>query len=77
MDFFFNGLENARYGGFKAEIINGFTFKAIDQPENFNEMFLLSNQWLKPVMRGHSLGLATTFTTTLGKLQLPQSYSNQ
>jgi hypothetical protein len=38
--------------------------KAIKQPDNLNEMYLLANYWVKPVMRGGATGLASTFTTT-------------
>ncbi len=53
---FFRGLDNARYAGFKTEILNGLTSKAIKQPENLNAMYLLANQWVKPVTRGNAAG---------------------
>jgi hypothetical protein len=57
-----------RYAGFKTEILNGLTLKAIEQPENLNTMYLLANQWVKPVPRGNATGFASAFTTTLTAL---------
>ena len=61
---FFEGLDNARYASFKTEIINSLTSKAIEQPQNLNEMYLLTNQWLKMTTKT-IMGYATTFVTTL------------
>ena len=36
---FFQGLDNARYAGFKKDILNNLTSKAIEQPKNLNEMY--------------------------------------
>jgi hypothetical protein len=68
---FFRGLDNARYAGFKTEILNGLTSKAIAQLENLNAMYLLANQWVKPVTRGNTAGFASTFTTTLDRTKWP------
>jgi hypothetical protein len=62
---FFQGLDNAIYAGFNTKILSRLTSKAIKQPENLNTMYLLANQWVKPVMRGNAAGFASTFTTTL------------
>ncbi len=70
---FFRGLDNARYAGFKTEILNELTTKAIKQPENLNAMYLLANQWVKPVTRGNAAGFASTFTTTLDGTSRPCS----
>jgi hypothetical protein len=65
---FFRGLDNGRYAGFKTEILNGLTAaKLITQPVNLNAMYLLANQWVKPVARGSAAGYANTFHTTLDK----------
>ena len=61
---FFEGLDNARYATFKTEIMNSLTSKAIEQPKNLNEMYLLANQWLKTTTK-INMGYATTFVTTL------------
>ena len=66
---FFRGLDNARYAGFKTEILNGLTAKSITQPANLNAMYLLANQWVKPVTRGNAAGFASTFLTTLDKTE--------
>jgi hypothetical protein len=65
------GLDNARCAGFKTEILNGLTLKAIAQRENLNAMYLLANQWVKPVMRGNASGFSSTFTTTLDCTERP------
>ncbi len=70
---FFRGLDNARYAGFKTYILNGLNSKAIEQPENLNAMYLLANQWVKPVGRGNATGFASTFTTTLDRTEQPHS----
>ncbi len=62
---FFHGLDSARYAGFKTEILNGLTAKSITQPANLDAMYLLANQWVKPVTRGNTMGFASTFHTTL------------
>ncbi len=66
---FFHGLDNAKYAGFKTEILNGLTAKSITQPANLNAMYLLANQWVKPVTRGNATGFASTFHTTLNKTE--------
>jgi len=52
---FFNRLDNGRYASFKAEIINGLTAGSIKQPADFNEMYLLANQWLKTAKRNRAV----------------------
>jgi hypothetical protein len=64
---FFRGLDNGRYAGFKTEILNGLTAKSITQPANLNDMYLLVNQWVKPVTRGNAAVYASTFHTMLDK----------
>jgi hypothetical protein len=66
---FFRGLDNARYTGFKTEILNGLTAKSIMQPANLNAMYLLANQWVKPVTRANAAGFASTFHTMLSKTE--------
>jgi hypothetical protein len=58
---FFHGLDNGIYAGFKTEITNGLTAKSIIQPANLNVMYLLLNQWVKPVTRGNASGFVSTF----------------
>ena len=48
---FFEGLDYARYASFMMEIMNSLTSKAIKQPKNLNEMYLLAHQWLKTTMK--------------------------
>ncbi len=69
---FFRGLDDEKYAGFKTEILIGLTSKAIKQPENLNAMYLLANQWVKPVTRGSAAGFASTFTTTLDRTERPR-----
>ncbi len=66
---FFCGLDNARYAGFKTEILNRLTAKSITQPANLNAMYLLANQWVKPVTRGNAAGFVSAFHTTLDKTE--------
>ena len=66
---FFCGLDNARYAGFKTEILNGLTAKSIMQPANLNAMYLLANRWVKTVTRGNALGFANMFHTMLDKTE--------
>jgi hypothetical protein len=72
---FFQGLDNARYSGFKTKILNGLASKAIKQPKNLNVMYLLSNEWVKPVTRGNATGFTSTFTTTLDRTERPHGQS--
>ena len=73
---FFRGLDNARYAGFKKDILNNLTSKAIEQPKNLNEMYLLANQWLTTTTKKHPSGLATTFTTTCDRQETPKPNKN-
>ncbi len=73
---FFRGLDNGRYASFKAEIINGLTAGAFQQPKDLNSMYLKANQWLK-TSRSHPTGLATTFTTTLDRQDGKQEGRNE
>jgi hypothetical protein len=72
---FFCGLENARYAAFKPEILNRFTAKSITQPANLHVVYLLANQWVKPVTRGNAVGFASTFHTMLNRTE--RSRGNQ
>jgi hypothetical protein len=64
---FFRGLDNARYAGFKTEIMNLLTTGTLTQPANLNIMFQLANQWLKPNTKTTS-SIATTFASTVSKV---------
>ncbi len=66
---FFHGLDNTRYAGFKTEMLSGLIARSIAQPANLNVMYLLANQWVKPVTRGNAGGFASTFHTTLDKTE--------
>lgn len=69
---FFRGLDNNRYGHFKTQIMNDLTSKAIEQPANLNEMYLLANQWLQVKTTTNAMGFGTTFTTTLDYQEKPK-----
>ena len=69
---FFHGLDNARYAGFKKDILNSLTSKLIEQPENLNEMYLIANQWLTTTTKTQLSGLATTFTTACNRQETPK-----
>jgi len=47
------------------------TSKAVEPPEHLNAMYLMANQWLKPTMKPHPTGFATTFATTLDFQEKP------
>ncbi len=65
--YFFRGLDNARYAGFKTEIMNLLTSETLTQPAVLNVMFQLANQWLKSNTKTPG-GIATTFATTTSKV---------
>lgn len=69
---FFRGLDNNRNGNFKTKIMSDLTSKAIEQPANLNEMYLLANQLLQVKTMTNAMGFGTTFTTTLDCKEQPK-----
>jgi hypothetical protein len=64
---FFRGLDNTQSAEFKTVILNGLTSKLLTAPKNWNEMFQLANQWVKPVTRSNEAGHASTFIANLDR----------
>jgi hypothetical protein len=59
---FFSKLDNGRYAEFKTTYLNNLQMKAVDLPENLNEIYLLASTHLKPkVALGGGIG--STFAT--------------
>ena len=59
---FFSKLDNGRYAEFKTAYLNNLQMKAVDPPENLNEIYLLASTHLKPkVALGGGIG--STFAT--------------
>lgn len=51
--------------------MNNLTSKAVAQPQNLNEMYLLANQWVQVKTTANAMGFGTTFTTTLDYQERP------
>ena len=73
----FRGVDDARYGTFKTDILNELTLKSIEQPEKLNAMYLLAYQWHKVNKKTTSSGYGTTFTMTLDYQEKPKKGKKQ
>jgi hypothetical protein len=61
---FFHGLDNNRYGSFKASMMNGWASKAIDTPETVNLIYRLAGSWVKTNSMRTENQTAASFLTT-------------
>jgi hypothetical protein len=61
MDFFY-GLDNAKYGIFKTNMINGWTTGAFKPPATVNEIYRIAGNWVKPTSKLEG-GTSATYVT--------------
>ena len=59
---FFHGLDPARYGSFKTNMLNGWATKAFDPPKTVNEIYRIAGSWVRPAPRPDG-GTASSYVT--------------
>ena len=70
---FFHGLDNNRYGSFKASMMNGWASKSIDTPDTVNLIYRLAGSWVKTNSMRTENRTAASFMTTLDNTSKPNT----
>ncbi len=69
---FFHGLDPARYGAFKTNMLNGWATKAFAPPQTVNEIYRIAGTWVRPAPKPDR-GTAASYVTIEEEAKIKQN----